>query len=231
MASAQPNPLLHPAGPMRPVAASATRTSPVIRRQRSRALITGLAVAAVSYHAAMMAPPALAQGPGGGGTPAGKAPAAQAGKSDQPLVSPRPGSTVKAQYGDWRHECTKPPGARAELCAITQDVTDETNADVGLSVHVQKLPSGESLLRVVAPLGVLLTHNLAVRVDGDYLGEAPFLRCYVLGCQAQIEIDDKLRAKLTGGKTLLLVIHRTAEQGVGIPISLNGFPQAFAALK
>lgn len=161
----------------------------------------------------------------------GKAPAAQPGRSDPSLVSPRPGSTVKAQFGDWRHECTKPPGARTELCAITQDVTDESNTDVGLSVHVQKLPGGESLLRVVAPLGVLLTHNLAVRVDGDYLGEAPFLRCYVLGCQAQIEIDEKLRARLAAGKTLLLVIHRTAEQGVGIPISLNGFSQAFAALK
>lgn len=199
--------------------------APLIRTVRAAALAGGLLSAALAPLG-----PALAQGQPPAKAP-GKAPAGQAAKSDQPLVSPRPGSTVKAQFGDWRHECTKPPGARTELCAITQDVTDETNADVGLSVHVQKLPSGESLLRVVAPLGVLLTHNLAVRVDGDYLGEAPFLRCYVLGCQAQIEIDDKLRAKLTGGKTLLLVIHRTAEQGVGIPISLNGFPQAFAALK
>jgi invasion protein IalB len=147
------------------------------------------------------------------------------------LVSPRPGSTVKAQFGDWKHECSKPPGSRNELCAITQDVSDENNPDIGVSVHIQKLPGGEHILRVIAPLGVLLTHNLAVKVDGDYLGEAPFLRCYVLGCQAQIEIDEKFRTRLTAGKTMLLVIHRTTEQGVGIPISLNGFTQAFAALK
>ncbi len=170
--------------------------------------------------------PASAQG-----LPQAKAQPQPQAKSGQPLVSPRPGSTVKAQFGDWKHECSKPPGARLELCAITQDVTDEANSDVGVSVHVQKLPGGESLLRVIAPLGVLLTHNLAVRVDGDNLGEAPFLRCYVLGCQAQIELDDKLRGKLASGKTMLLVIHRTAEQGVGIPISLNGFAPAFAALK
>lgn len=152
-------------------------------------------------------------------------------KAAQQLVSPRPGSTVKAQFGDWKHECSKPPGSKNELCAITQDVSDESNAEIGVSVHVQKLPGGESILRVIAPLGVLLTHNLAVKVDGDYLGEAPFLRCYVLGCQAQIEIDEKLRGRLTAGKTLLLVIHRTTEQGVGIPISLNGFKQAFDILK
>lgn len=162
---------------------------------------------------------------------AAQQPAQPPAKGAQPLVSPRPGSTVKAQFGDWRHECSKPPGSKNELCAITQDVSDESNADIGVSVHVQRLSGGESILRVIAPLGVLLTHNLAVKVDGDYLGEAPFLRCYVLGCQAQIEIDDKLRSKLMAGKTLLLVIHRTTEQGVGIPISLAGFPQAFAALR
>lgn len=152
-------------------------------------------------------------------------------KASGQLVSPRPGSTVKAQFGDWKHECSKPPGSKNELCAITQDVSDESNADIGVSVHIQKLPGGEYILRVIAPLGVLLTHNLAVKVDGDYLGEAPFLRCYVLGCQAQIEIDEKFRSRLTAGKTMLLVIHRTTEQGVGIPISLAGFNQAFAALK
>jgi invasion protein IalB len=156
---------------------------------------------------------------------------AQSPKNGQNLTSPRPGSVVKAQYGDWKHECAKPPGARHELCAIAQDVTDESNSDIGLSVHVQRLPDGQTILRVIAPLGVLLTHNLAVKVDGEYLGEAPFSRCYVLGCQAQIELDEKLRGKLSGGKTALFVIHRTREQGVGIPISLAGFGQALAALK
>lgn len=155
--------------------------------------------------------------------------AAQAQSSQ--LVSPRPGSTVKSQHGDWKLECSKPPGARLELCAITQDVSDESNPDIGVSVHVQKLATGENILRVIAPLGVLLTQNLAVKIDGEYLGEAPFLRCYVLGCQAQIEMDQTLRARMLAGKTMLLVIHRTTEQGVGIPVSLNGFAQALGALK
>lgn len=151
--------------------------------------------------------------------------------SARPLASPRPGSVVKAQYGAWKHECTKPPGSKHELCAITQDVTDERNNDIGVSVHVQVLADGQQILRVIAPLGVLLTHNLAVKIDGKYLGEAPFTRCFVLGCQAQIEIDEKLRSSLTSGKTALLVIHRTQEEGIGIPISLNGFGTALAALQ
>lgn len=159
------------------------------------------------------------------------APESVLGQGGGTLVSPRPGSVVKAQFDDWKHECSKPPGAKVELCAITQDVSDESNAEIGVSVHVQKVAGGESILRVIAPLGVLLTQNLAVKVDGDYLGEAPFLRCYVLGCQAQIEIDEKLKARLFSGQTMLLIVHRTREQGVGIPVSLKGFAKAFAALK
>jgi invasion protein IalB len=151
--------------------------------------------------------------------------------TNQALVSPRPGSVVKAQFDDWKHECSKPPGAKVEICAITQDVSDESNSEIGVSVHVQKVAGGESILRVIAPLGVLLTQNLAVKVDGEYLGEAPFLRCYVLGCQAQIELDEKLRAKMFTGTTLLLIVHRTREQGVGIPVSLKGFSKAYAVLK
>lgn len=192
----------------------------IVRRRPSRLLAaTGAGVLVAAAFAFANWSIAVAQ----------QAPPAKAGS--QPLVSPRPGSTVKAQFGDWKHECSKPPGSKNELCAITQDVSDESNPDIGVSVHIQKLPGGESILRVIAPLGVLLTHNLAVRIDGDYLGEAPFLRCYVLGCQAQIEVDEKLRTRLTTGKTMLLVVHRTTEQGVGIPISLSGFAQAFGALK
>ncbi len=32
--------------------------------------------------------------------------AQQPTKPAGPLVSPRPGSTVKAQFGDWKHECS-----------------------------------------------------------------------------------------------------------------------------
>jgi invasion protein IalB len=38
-------------------------------------------------------------------------------------------------------------------------------------------------------------------------------------------------AKLKSGKTLVFIIYRTQEVGVGIPISLAGFDQAIAGLR
>jgi len=164
---------------------------------------------------------------------AGMALAASATASAQAQRPPAPAvdGTVKGQYGDWQIVCkAPPPGAKREICAVTQSVTDETNENVGLTVMVQNF-SSEQVLRVMAPLGVLLPRNLALKIDDQDLGQVPFLRCFVVGCQAQITVDEQLRKRLSGGKTALFVIFRTEEQGIGIPISLNGFAQAIAELK
>lgn len=160
---------------------------------------------------------------------AGLAPALPA--AAQKVAAPAVDGTVKGQFGDWQVVCkAPPPGAKREICAVTQSVTDESNDNVGLTVMVQNFEK-EQVLRVMAPLGVLLPRNLALQVDGADLGQVPFMRCFVVGCQAQISIDDVLRKKLTSGKTALFVIFRTEEQGIGIPISLAGLPEALAALK
>ena len=151
--------------------------------------------------------------------------------AQQRPAAPAVDGTVKGQFGDWQVVCkAPPPGAKKEICAVTQSVTDETNENVGLTVMVQNFAT-EQVLRVMAPLGVLLPRNLALKVDEADLGQVPFMRCFVVGCQAQIAIDDTLRQKLTTGKTALFVIFRTEEQGIGIPISLAGLSDALASLK
>src|SRR5215510_625106 len=68
---------------------------------------------------------------------------------------------VKAQYGDWQMSCDTPPGASFEQCAIIQNVTAEDQPNVGLSVIVLKTADQQArLLRVLAPLGVLLPNGL-----------------------------------------------------------------------
>ena len=47
----------------------------------------------------------------------------------------------------------------------------------------------------------------------------------------QLLLDAPLMAKLKAGKTLVFIIYRTQEVGVGIPISLAGFDQALAGLR
>jgi invasion protein IalB len=142
------------------------------------------------------------------------------------------GGTVKAQHGDWQVVCRPPPpGAKNEICGAVQSVTAEDNQNVGLTVIVQKHSDSKVTMRVVAPLGVFLGKALGLQIDAKHEGHVPFDRCLAVGCQAQLLLDAPLTTKLKSGKTLVFIIYRTQEVGVGIPISLAGFDQALAGLR
>jgi invasion protein IalB len=139
--------------------------------------------------------------------------------------------TVKAEYGDWQMSCDTPPGASFEQCAIIQNVLAEDQPNVGLSVIVLRTADREArLLRVLAPLGVLLPNGLGLNVDGTDMGRVAFVRCLPNGCIAEVELDEEIVKVLSEGTNAIFVVFKTPEEGVGIPVSLNGFAEGFAAL-
>lgn len=139
--------------------------------------------------------------------------------------------TVRAEYGDWQMSCDTPPGASSEQCAIIQNVLAEDQPNVGLSVIVLRTADREArLLRVLAPLGVLLPNGLGLNVDGTDMGRVAFVRCLPNGCIAEVELDDEIIEVLSGGESAIFVVFKTPEEGVGIPVSLEGFAEGFAAL-
>ena len=139
--------------------------------------------------------------------------------------------TVRGEYGDWQMSCDTPPGASTEQCAIIQNVMAEDQPNVGLSVIVLRTADREArLLRVLAPLGVLLPNGLGLNVDGNDMGRVAFVRCLPNGCVAEVELDDDLIDVLSKGTSAIFVVFKTPEEGVGIPVSLAGFSEGFAAL-
>ena len=143
-----------------------------------------------------------------------------------------PEGTVKAQHGDWQVVCKDPPpGSKAGVCALVQSVTAEDRNNIGLTVYFQKFSNGTRVLRVFAPLGVLLPPGLGLKIDDKDVGHAPFLRCHNFACYAQVVVEDPLVQQLKTGKTAIFIIFQTEEAGIGIPISLGGFSEALAALE
>ena len=139
--------------------------------------------------------------------------------------------TIKAQFGDWQVVCKDPPpGAKGETCALVQSVTAEDRDNVGLTVYFQKFSNGTRVLRVFAPVGVLLPPGLGLKIDDKDVGHAPFLRCQNFACYAQVTVEDQLIEKLKTGKQAIFIIFQTEEAGIGIPISLAGFAKALAEL-
>lgn len=138
---------------------------------------------------------------------------------------------IKSTHGDWQMRCDTPPGAASEQCALIQNVTAEDRENVGLSVIVLKTADKQArILRVLAPLGVLLPSGLGLRVDDADIGRAGFVRCLPNGCIAEVILEDALLSKLKAGKLATFIIFQTPEEGIGIPISLNGFSAGFDAL-
>jgi invasion protein IalB len=138
---------------------------------------------------------------------------------------------VKSVHKDWQIRCDTPPGAKAEQCALIQSVTAEDRANVGLTVIVLKTADQKSrLMRVVAPLGVLLPSGLGLKIDAADVGRAGFVRCLPNGCIAEVIMDDDLIKKLRSSKTATFIIFQTPEEGIGFPMSLNGFGEGYDKL-
>jgi invasion protein IalB len=138
---------------------------------------------------------------------------------------------VKSVHKDWQIRCDTPPGAKAQQCALIQSVTAEDRANVGLTVIVLKTADQKSrLMRVVAPLGVLLPSGLGLKIDNVDIGRAGFVRCLPNGCIAEVVMDDTLIGKLRNGKTATFIIFQTPEEGIGFPMSLAGFGEGYDQL-
>jgi invasion protein IalB len=138
---------------------------------------------------------------------------------------------VKSVHGDWQIRCETPPGAQGEQCALFQSVVAEDRANVGITVLVLKTADQKSrLMRVQAPLGVLLPAGLGLKIDNADVGRAGFVRCLPRGCYAEVVMDDTLVGKLRTGQTATFFIFQTPEEGIGFPLGLKGFGDGYDKL-
>jgi invasion protein IalB len=138
---------------------------------------------------------------------------------------------VRSTHGDWQIRCDTPAGAQDEQCVLMQFVTAEDRDNVGLTVIILKTADRQArIMRVLAPLGVLLPSGLGLKIDASDMGRAGFVRCLPNGCVAEVILEDELLTNLRSGQTATFIIFQTPEEGIGIPISLNGFGTGFDTL-
>jgi invasion protein IalB len=149
------------------------------------------------------------------------------------LASPaRAQGTVRNTFDEWQLRCETPAGAKSEQCALVQYVAADDRPNLTLVVIVLKTADSRGyLLRIVAPLGILLPAGLGLKVDQTDIGRAGFVRCLSTGCVAEVVMDDALTKQLKSGQTATFIVFQTPEEGVGIPLSLKGFAPGFDSLQ
>jgi invasion protein IalB len=112
-----------------------------------------------------------------------------------------------------------------------QSVVDDQRPNITLVIIALKTADHKSrLLRVIAPLGVLIPTGLELKLDADDFGRMSFVRCLPNGCVAETLIDDKLLDRIQSAQTMTLVLFQTPEEGIGVPAPLTGFKDAFDKL-
>ena len=148
-----------------------------------------------------------------------------------PAAAQQQPGTVRSTHGTWSIICDTPGGATTEQCALMQNVIAEDRPEVGLSVVVLRTADNRAeILRVLAPLGVLLPNGLGLNVDGKDIGRAYFVRCFQDGCYAEVILEEPLLKTLNTGKSATFIIFQTPEEGIGIPVDLTGFAEGYKAL-
>jgi invasion protein IalB len=142
-----------------------------------------------------------------------------------------PQGVVRDKHGDWTTRCETPPGSAHEQCAIVLSVVDQERPSLILVVIVLNTADRKArLMRIVAPLGVLLPPGISLRIDNADAGRLSFLQCLPNGCVAQLAMDEGLIDKLKNGKTATLGVFQTPEEGVGVQAPLVGFKEAYEQL-
>jgi invasion protein IalB len=147
-------------------------------------------------------------------------------------TSARAQAVVRSTFDDWQLRCETPPGAKNEQCALVQYLADNDRPNLTLVVIVLKTADNRGyLLRVVAPLGILLPAGLGLKIDGADIGRAGFVRCLTTGCVAEVVMEDALLKQLKTGQEAVFIVFQSPEEGVGIPLSLKGFAGGFDTLQ
>lgn len=198
---------------------SATAASPLLAQQGARPT-------------PQTAPQPTLPAPSEGAAPKGPQVQAPAPSSPAPASPGAQPGNVKESHGSWSVICDRPAGATAEQCALMQNVIAEDRPEVGLSVVVLKTADRKAkILRILAPLGVLLKDGMELYVDNNNIGRAYFTRCFSEGCYVEVELDDELMRILRAGKNAVFALRESTDQDrVGIPVELNGFGPGYDAL-
>jgi invasion protein IalB len=164
--------------------------------------------------------------------------AAQRVTQTQPAPSEAPQRTT-ATYGDWVVQCETPaqqPAAQPlheKICDMAQ-IAQVTGKNLPFSrVAVAHPTKGQPVRLVVqVPVNVSFGKNVHIQTSDVDLGiVAPFARCIPNGCFADFDIKDDILKKLrTATGTGKLTFADSTGHDVVVPLSFNGFNQAFEAL-
>lgn len=150
----------------------------------------------------------------------------------QPAAGQKPqAAEVVGTHGDWKVTCEKkavkqPDGTTKKPCALIQSTTSTERKNVALTlvlIKSQKDGKPNTMMRVIAPIGVFLPTGVALEIDGAAVGRVPFTRCLPQVCIAFAEASQPTLDKMKKGGKANFIIYEAPGLGMSLELSLKGF--------
>jgi invasion protein IalB len=162
------------------------------------------------------------------------APLAGAMAVEAPTPPPKPASLASdsgqpQQFGSWVITC---PGAQAKAnCVLMQQLTETLSRNVVFVWLLQYDNAGNLMSVFRTPSGVFIKPGLEIKMDTSKQNlRVDFERCDPGQCQAVFSIPGDLLRQLSSAKALSVAISLTSGQTVDVPLKMDGFSGAVAAL-
>lgn len=137
------------------------------------------------------------------------------------------------QHGDWFTQCEVPPAdadpAAPRRCLAFQNLVSGEQSL--LQFVVSKPPEqADPAAVLLMPLGISLEPGVIIRIDGGPPSTLPIQRCIPVGCRTQFPLNDTSLQTLLQGREATVSYYDSNLDPVVLPISLDGFAAAYAAL-
>ncbi|WP_162913913.1 invasion associated locus B family protein [Taklimakanibacter lacteus] len=151
--------------------------------------------------------------------------------ADQKQAQPAPQKAQPPRVA-WIASCTSPGRGQPQECAMEQRAIAKENGQlIGLvSIRVPS-ETRKPVTMIQLPLNLFLPAGVNVDVDGDMTQNQSFQTCNQTGCFVGFPISDTLLKQLFNGGKLNVTFQYLDKKPVTLPMSLEGFTDAYNRIK
>lgn len=143
----------------------------------------------------------------------------------------QPDAELKTTNGAWSIMCSK---ENKQNCVMTQ-LGNRADGKPVLRVTFRKTPDAKTpdgkpiaaVVKIDAPLGVLLPAGVRIDIDGREIGRAQFQVCDSRACIASEPVPPQFVDQMKAGAKSVMTLTAVNGETAPVEISLNGFTKSF----
>lgn len=153
----------------------------------------------------------------------------QAPAANQPAASAKPEPTKESGPG-WALNCKSGATDKGLECRLSQTVV--TQARQLLANVTVRVPTDKTATELIVqlPLGLYLPGGTTVKVDEGTSQRLNFRACDRNGCYAMAPVSSTLLQTMRNGERLLVSFQNLEQKPIDVPLSLDGFDEAYAKI-